>query len=118
MTETRFVAQVAGFSVQVDHVRLTLRMTEDQLGRVIHLAAFTGAGTPRPFAIRIAAKEKAGLAWNGWLRNLNIDQYGYSKAVLMLELGFEMQVLAALIDTNVAVEVKDAGQIEGGGKAE
>lgn len=104
--ETRFVAQVMKFNVE-DWIWLTLKAGEDQLGRVIHLAAFTGAGAPRAFDVRIVAKDIPGLAWKGLLKRLSIDEFGYTRITMMLEPGFDVNILARMVTRNVAVEVKD-----------
>ena len=113
--ETRFVARVSKFYVQGGFVRLLLDIEPSQLGRVIHLAAFTGGGVdnPRPFAVRIVAKEIPGLAWQGMLKRLTIGQLGESGVDMLLDLGFDLGILARMTDRDVAVEAKEvdhAGQ--------
>lgn len=115
MADARFLAEVVKFYVAGGFARLLLRAPEDQLGRVIHMAAFTGPGHPRAFAVRIIAKEIPGLAWRGLLKRLSIDQLGYTTIDLMLDMGFDVNVLSRMVGKHVAVEVKDQEQTLQGG---
>jgi hypothetical protein len=113
--ETRFLARVQKFYVQGGFVRLLLDLDPSQLGRVIHLAAFTGGGVdnPRPFAVRIVAKEIPGLAWRGMLKRLTINQIGGSSVDMLMDKGFDLGILARMTDRDVAIEAKevdDSGQ--------
>ena len=93
---------------------MKLKAASDQLGSVVQLVSFTGAGQPRPFKFWLVAKGKPGFTWNAWLWKLSIDREGFSRIELNMDNGFEMAAVSEMMGSNVVFGFKDEEE----GKAE